>query len=83
MLLKADPHLEDDVADEKPDPSVRLQLREAIKIICVFLLDIVQKWPRPAPLILDIHEATFVSAHFGQPSGNFCIGLKLKYVPNI
>ena len=53
------------------------------KKICVFLLDFVQKWPHPPPLILDIHEVPFVSAHFGQLRGNFCIGLKLKYVPNI
>ena len=33
----------------------------------VFLLDIVKKGPRIPPLILDIREVTFVSAHFGQP----------------
>ena len=48
----------------------------------VFLLDIVKKGARP-PLILDIREVTFVSAHFGQPWGNFCKGPKIKYLPNI
>ena len=29
--------------------------------------------------ILDIREVTFVSAHFGQPWGDFCKGPKVKY----
>ena len=35
----------------------------------------------PTPLILDIRGVTFVSAHFGQPWGNFWVGPKLKYLP--
>ena len=35
------------------------------------------------PLILDTHEVTFVSAHFGQPWGNFCKGPKFEYLLNI
>ena len=35
------------------------------------------------PLILDIREVTFLLVHFEQPWGNFFIGPKLKYLPNI
>ena len=57
-------------------------LGEAIHKKCIFLLDIVQKWPWPPTLILDIREVTFVSAHFGHLWVNFCIGPKLKSVLN-
>ena len=36
MLLKADPRLEDDVADDKADPSVCLQLNQ-ISVLQYFL----------------------------------------------
>ena len=32
---------------------------------------------------LEILEVTFELAHFGQPWGNFYLGQKFKYLPNI
>ena len=36
VLLKADPHLEGDVADDKADPSVCLQLEVHAKVVALF-----------------------------------------------
>ena len=56
-------------------------MREAIRKKSAFLLDIVEKWSRPPPPILDIGEVTFVLTHFGPSVGSFCKGPTFKYLP--